>query len=555
MANPTASNPPSRASFWADLAFLALGLALLLGPHLGSRALWEPDEGRYAEIPREMVASGDFVTPRLNGVKYFEKPPLFYWTEAVSLKLFGHDEAALRLPLALLAFLGCAAVYTAGRRLFGRGAGLFAAGVLATCPLYFGLANVISLDLPVSVFLTVALLAFLVAAHEPPGWGRRWSLWTFFAAAALAVLTKGLIGLVIPGAILVLWIVAFRQWRLLKLAFAPTGILLFLALALPWHLLVARANSDWAWFYFVHEHFERYLSKVHDRYEPVWYFLPVILGGMLPWTVFLVRAVKDAFRAMGEERRATVFLLLWASFVLFFFSLSDSKLVPYILPAVPPLALLIGRSLAAAWARPAGSRLGIAYGALLAVGVTLAVPFLAPALAGPKAAPAVALLGGWVPAAGVTLLLLGVVPFALDRLGRRRAALASLGVAACLLLFVLAGGAARFDARRSVKPLALALRELLQPGDEVVNYGEYYQDLPFYLGRTITVAHYRGELEFGITAEDTRGWMIDPAEFWRRWRGPGRVYLVTDFRKGLTPEAVGGKLLARSGDDRLLVNR
>ncbi|HXU44122.1 MAG TPA: glycosyltransferase family 39 protein, partial [Thermoanaerobaculia bacterium] len=129
--------PPSQPRTWIlDFFLLAAGVALLLGPHLGRRALWEPDEGRYAEIPREMVESGDYLTPRINGIKYFEKPPLAYWAAAGAIRIAGPSETAVRTPLALFALLGCAAVYAAGRRLFGRRAGLWAAAVLLTSPLY-----------------------------------------------------------------------------------------------------------------------------------------------------------------------------------------------------------------------------------------------------------------------------------------------------------------------------------------------------------------------------------------------------------------------------------
>src|SRR5947199_3447751 len=191
--------PPSDSfqgprGFWGrDLLLLAFGFALLFGPHLGRRALWSPDEGRYAEIPREMVASGDYVTQRLNGIKYFEKPPLFYWAEAGALRLFGPEEWALRLAPALFALLGVLAVYAAGRRLYGRRAGLGAGAVLATSPLWFGLGEAITLDMAVSSLLTLAFLAFLFASRAETVWRRRLWIWAFYAAAALATLTKGLI--------------------------------------------------------------------------------------------------------------------------------------------------------------------------------------------------------------------------------------------------------------------------------------------------------------------------------------------------------------------------
>ncbi len=310
-----------------DLVRLALALSLLFGAVLGVRALWGPDEGRYVEIAREMAASGDYVTPRLNGLKYFEKPPLFYWLEAGAIHLFGLREWAMRLVPALSALLGCLAVYAAGRRLFGRRAGLLAAAVLATSPLYYFLGNAITLDMTVSALLTAALLAFLVAFEEPEGRLRRNLLWTFYLALALATLTKGLMGIVIPGMILVAWMVLVGEWDLLRRMRLVSGTGLFLLVAAPWHVLVARANPEFLWFYFIHEHVLRYLTKIHDRYEPPWYFVPILLGGLIPWTVFLWPSLRTALPASWRDRRdrrkwkPELFLILWAVLIFGFFSL------------------------------------------------------------------------------------------------------------------------------------------------------------------------------------------------------------------------------------------
>jgi hypothetical protein len=544
-----------------DLLLLTLGVALLLGLHLGRRSLWEPDEGRYAEIPREMLATGDFVTPRLNGVKYFEKPPLFYWIEAAAMRALGPAEWALRLPPALFALGGCLAVYAAGRRLFGRRAGLLAAVILATSPLYFGIGQVVILDMAVSVLLTAALLAFLLATREPPGWRRRLCLWTFWGAAALAVLTKGLIGIVLPALIIGAWTVLFRRWSALRLTLQPSGIALFLLIAVPWHVLVARANPEFAWFYFIHEHFLRYTTRVHKRYEPFWFFLPVLLVGMLPWILFLPRAVRGALAAVDDERRVAGFLLLWAGLVFVFFSLSDSKLVPYILPVVPPLALLVGRSLASVPAARAAAEHRFSFfwkrAVPLALCAAVALPLLAPGIVrAPKAERYLALLGDARFALAGSLLLLGVVPLLWVRTGRGHWLPAALVAASALFLITLGACLPRFDREMSIRELALDLRSRLRPGDVVVTYHQYYQGLPFYLDRKITVAALlRSELDFGMRAENVSAWMIGEADFQRLWNSGQTVYLVGDERFE-SPVASGAvSLVARSGRNLLLVNR
>lgn len=554
----------SRDPSWRrDLVLLALALALYLFPLLGARALWSPDEGRYAEIPREMVASGDWVTPRLDGVKYFEKPALFYWLQALAIELFGVREWALRLWIALFALGGCLAVYAAGRRLFGRTAGLLAAAVLATSPLYYVLSQSITLDMGVSVLLAATLLSALLGLEEPAGPRRRLLLYAAYAAAALATLTKGLIGFLLPGLVVLVWLALARRWRWLLPLYLPSGLALFLEIALPWHLLVARANPDFLYFYFVHEHFLRYATKIHARYQPFWFFVPVLLAGLVPWTAFLPRALRigsrlDSNTGREDPHRAEVlFLLVWAGVVLAFFSASSSKLVPYILPCAPPLALLVGRALAADWKARRAARGPLAF--LLVGGVGLAAVLIAATHAvrgNAEAAHAVALLGGGLYAAALALALAGLAPFLLARAGRPRAAILALVAGAAVVLVTLAAIAPAFDADRSTRALAQVLKPRLRPGDEVAAYRDYPQDLPVYLGRTITVAGYQGELEIGVHGEDTSGWIVDEATFWRRWAEPRRMYAVLEtFRyEELAREGRPLTLLARSGAHVLVAN-
>lgn len=559
--------PRSRTGAWKRDLLLALAIGLLFGVALGARALWGPDEGRYVEIPREMVATGDYVTPRLNGVKYFEKPPLFYWLEAGAIQLFGLREWALRLVPALFALAGCLAVYAAGRRLFGRRAGLLAAAVLATTPLYYFLGNAIILDMAVSVLLTVALLAFLVAVDEPPDAQkaprRRNLFWAFYIALALATLTKGLMGIVLPGMVIFVWMALLGEWRLLARMRLVSGTVLFLLVAVPWHVLVARANPEFLWFYFVHEHLLRYTTKIHERYEPPWFFVPILLGGMIPWTAVLVQSVRFGLPASWRERRQarqTLFLVLWAGLIFLFFSLSSSKLVPYILPVLPPLALLIGRYLDVIWERQDARGLPAAGWGLLVVSGGLGLAFaLAPLLlAGkPKLAVYTQILGGRLYLLAGSLLLLGIVPLLFARRRRVGHFLASMlcGVILFLLAFVACTPA--FNADRSTRGLALWLKPRLRSEDRVVSYRVYYQELPVYLERRITVAGWHGELDMGMKAEDTSAWMIDLPTFEHLWKGPGTVYLLTEDKRFEDLKRTGVPLyvLAKEGKNVLVVNR
>ncbi len=548
-----------RARAWRDVLLLVVLLALFFGFELGSRALWHPDEGRYSEIPREMVESGDYVTPRLNGVKYFEKPVLFYWMQAGSIKLFGVNEWSLRLWPALLGLLGCLAVYAAGRKLYGRRAGLIAAVVLATSPLYYLLARIITLDMAVSVLLSGALLGFLLGVREPPGRTRSLYLYAFYALCALATLTKGLIGIVIPAMVIGAWIVLLWDWRLLRAIHLPTGLLLFLAIAAPWHVLAAQANPEFAHFYFIHEHFQRYLTTTHGRYQPWWFFVPVLVLGVLPWIGLVFPALRTArpgWRARHEQREE-IFLLLWIGLVFAFFSASGSKLIPYILPMLPPLALLLGRYLAPAEAAPKPKGLRGGFWLFLVATAALGAHLTVELARRPEAQADALRLGSGAYLMLAGLLLAVLAHFLLGRLATVTRPLAALAAGAALLVLALGAALPALDDKYSVKALALELKARPLPADEVTTLRAYYQDLPVYLARRITVVDWKGELEFGTQQEDVSGWMIGEAEFHRRWQSPNTVYMITERENldWLRAQGLPHYVLKASGDNVLLSNR
>jgi 4-amino-4-deoxy-L-arabinose transferase-like glycosyltransferase len=491
-----------------DLAVLIVVFGLLFTLFLGRLPLLEPDEARYAEIPREMLERGDLVTPRLNHVKYFEKPPLHYWLNAASQSLFGTGEFAVRFPSALLGLCGVLMTYHAGRRAFGRRAGLYGAMVLGSSALFASLARVNSIDMTLTFCMSAALFAFLLASRE--GEERKGLYYhLFYLSAALAVLAKGLIGMVLPGGVIFLYILLSRRWRLLAEMRLPTGIPLFLAVCAPWFVLVSLRNPEFAGFFFIHEHFQRFLTKVHGRYEPPWFFIPVLLGGMFPWTFFLPETVSTIRKAWSREK---LFLLLWIGVILLFFSMSSSKLIPYILPVFPALALLVGTALCGA-ARGEGRWFRIqALASILFLCVAGAGVVIYPHLA-PKArfAADAALVPGGILLAGGLLTLGAYLKKGRDYLA------ALLFLTACLTAIAVPPVIyARSIEKKSTRALAPIIRERFS-GVPLVSYGYYRQDVPFYTGRRVIVAGFSGELEFGRLLEKEPGWFVDPLTFCRMW--------------------------------------
>ncbi|MES2203835.1 MAG: glycosyltransferase family 39 protein [Pseudomonadota bacterium] len=338
-----------RSSWLKDLLLLTLITSLFFGAFLGTRNLSAPDELRYSEIPREMMVNHDYVIPRINGVKYFEKPPLFYWMQVASIKTFGLNEWGLRFATAFMGVLGVLATYLFTRRLYDRKTGWIAALILSSMSLYFGMAHVITLDMTVSVFITMSIYLFYLATRASRK-NIKYYMWGAFVAAAGAMMTKGLIGIIFPGAIAGLWFLIFQRWRILTQLYFVSGLLIFIALVAPWHILAQLQAPEFLNFYFIEQQFLRYATPIAHRNQFPLFYVPVILLGTLPWIYFLPKALWAIKQVRWNNRfqfENELFFIAWFLFVFLFFSASNSELIPYILPAFPPLAILIAHYLRA----------------------------------------------------------------------------------------------------------------------------------------------------------------------------------------------------------------
>jgi len=523
-------NPVQNKSYLHDILLLSVIIGLLFGIMLGSFPLESPDGARYAEIPREMIVSGDYVTPHLNGVKYFEKPPLFYWIQVSSIKLFGLNDWSVHIPNAFFAFLTCLFVYFSGRKLFNRKAGLLASLTLATSTLFFVLARIVTLDMTLTAFLTVGMCSFLIGVTSTQyGLKRNIYFWTFYISSALAVLTKGMVGLIFPGMVIFLWLLFYGNWRDLKYCCLPSGILLFLVIALPWHILVHLKNPEFLRFYFWEQHFLRYFTCYAQREQQFWFFPVVLIGGFLPWIFFLPQALKKYSAATWrarKENKIAAFLIIWFISVFVFYSFSDSKLAPYILPIFPPLALLLGNYLVSLWKGEDKATIvfwpfyTFSFTAFfLGIGFLIAIKFL------DFSQYAFTPLNVYL--AGIAFCLSGILT-ALCRykFDVRSGLIAMFFTTVCWLLAL--SPCLSTGNGKSLEPLAKILKTEMQKTDEVAAYNNYYQDLPYYLKRIITIVNYQGELEFGVKHGNAGSWMINSDTFWPRWNSDKRMYMFVN---------------------------
>ena len=331
-----------------QLWWLVIAVALIWFANLEYRKLIKPDEGRYAEIPREMVVSGDWTTPRLNDLKYFEKPPLQYWATATAYTVFGEHQWTSRLWTALTGFAGILLVWFAGLRLFGREAANYAAILLGSSMLYVLMAHINTLDMGVTFFLTLGIVGLLLGQSETDKKIQRNWMLLAWAALGLAVLSKGLMGLVLPGAALFIYMVVQRDFSVFKRMHWLPGLAVFLLITAPWFYLVMKANPEFFQKFFIYEHYTRFTTKDLGRYQPWYYFIPILLLGMLPWTVLMFDTLINTWRGSklpDKAFNAARFLLVWAVFIYLFFTVSGSKLPSYLLPMFPALALLMGKQL------------------------------------------------------------------------------------------------------------------------------------------------------------------------------------------------------------------
>jgi 4-amino-4-deoxy-L-arabinose transferase-like glycosyltransferase len=492
---------------------------------LGWRALIHPDEGRYAALSLGMLQSGDWVTPRLNGILYFEKPALQYWAGAISFLVFGVNEFAARFWPALTGILSVLAVGMTAHRVWG--SGQRAALVMASSTWVIGNSHFLTLDMSVTFFLTLALCAFLWAQQDGATLTeRRYGMYLAWAAMAGATLSKGLIGVLIPSATLVLYSLATGQWAIWRRMQWSAGLAIYLVLAVPWFWLVSQRNPGFAHFFFIHEHFDRFLTTVHRREGHLWYFVPILLLGFLPWTSLLPRLFREAWpRRHGQVFQAERFLLIWAVFVFSFFSKSSSKLPSYILPMFPALALLLGQVLRRL--RPEELKRHLWLPALAWAVLASAYPFAGMFASEQSPLPAMQHFALFLAVGGAGFLI--CVLFAWRRL-TRQASLPALMLVAAGSLWGVSAMTIGHDALgqyKSSKALVDQVRSQMCPDTALFSVRIYDQSLPFYLRRPVTQVEYRDEFDFGQRAEPGKA-IATLGEFPRRWRNEPQAMAMLD---------------------------
>jgi hypothetical protein len=563
--NPTGSVPPfkplSVGGIKGKILFLLVIPLLLYLALLPVMPLMEPDEARYSDIASSMNNSGNYVTPRLNHVVYLEKPPLAYWVTAFFFKIFGENEFSSRLFSALSAWGCILLVYLMGAFLYNEMSGLYSAGVVSTFLYMFIVGRLNILDMPLTFFVSMAILGgYRFFAEDTRR--KRW-IWLFYFSSSLAFLTKGLIGIIFPPAIVGIWLVLQKRWRdVFRLLYLP-GIGLFLAIASPWIILMQKANNEFLSYFFIEQHFLRYATGLSGRVN-VFYYIPFVFLGTVPWLAYLIQVFWESKGEKGAILKAAAhrFLLVWFGFIFVFFSASSAKMITYLAPAFLPIALILGRVFTIYEEKkgdPIGNvaprcppRLPVLLQSSIFIVLLLVVPFL-----GRHAVPGRI----WWASAVVPVLSVGLMVFLPEFVFKkwRKGWFLTIYLASAVFLGAIVFPLSYYlTPYKSSFPVAQAVKEFLPPNEELYQYRIYLRGINFYCKIRTPIVGRADELQSKkehLPLDERTRYFLSRNEFYDVCKRRGDVYCITqgnDKYEELQKNIPHVRLIWTNGHDFLL---
>ena len=465
---------------------LCLFCLVVLFFDVGGAALFEPDEGRNAEVAREVLLLDDWITPHYDFIPRLDKPVFFFGLVALSFKIFGLGEWSARLP-SVLASLGCLSLtYVLARAIFGRRAALWSVLILVTSVEFFVLSRVVILDMVLTFFITLSLACFWFG-HLATGRRRKFLVLLMYAFLGAATLIKGPVGLLLPAAVIFFYLLLSRKWALLGEMESSSGVPLFLIVTASWYVAVELRNPGYLHHFLYEENFARFTTTEFNRSGPWYYFFMVLAAGFFPWTLLLPMTLADFRKRPPADGH--LFLILWIALPFIVFSLSASKLPHYILPLYPPLAILVGATVTKAFTAAPSAKMSWV---LSLPAVTFFLVALLPALLFlpsdvlPKKIPpqiyaALARTSVLLTVGVAVALILGLAAIKKGLWHREFYIYGSTVLGFALLILVGEPITVSVSLNRSSKQLAETAASVIQPGDQLVLYDKYLSSLPFYL--------------------------------------------------------------------------
>ncbi len=505
------------------MALLILSYAVLFYG-IGDYSLKEPDEGRYAEIPREMNELHDYTVPHLDYVRYLEKPPLLYWVDALSFKLLGANEWAFRFPNALCAFLCVLFLYIFVRRWFSEKLAFLSSVTLITSFGFFAMARIVTTDMLFTLWLFLSLLFFYGFYKEK----KPFFIYLFYVTIGAATLAKGPAALILLGGTILIFLLTEHNFYFITEMKLIRGLVIYFIITLPWIIAISLREKEFLYFFFVDQHVLRFLTSKHNRTGPIYYFFPVLFGGMFPWSIFIPRAIVHIWK--NKDLRL---MLIWVFVVFAFFSISGSKLPPYILPLFPPLAIILTHFFYNKWESYANRKAeGLVYIIIFLISALAALlaqvpPLNAYILNMSGDAPAIMkdlrLFSLWISLSSVIMVFM----IFFKRFARYSWTFILLSSFSLAIMLGILFNLNVVDRLNTAKDLALMINQEKTQADYIINYSSYDQTLPFYMKRSITVVSYTGELELGARYPDAKNIFMSDEDFSKLISSEKKVLLVT----------------------------
>ncbi len=523
-----------KTAYW-DYVYIGglsfLFMVLFLGD---SRALSLPDEGRYVGIAVEMLRNNDWVVPRLNGVQYLYKPPLFYWLNALSIALFDNVVWASRFVPMFISWSTIMMTLWFGRRFFNRTVGNVAAVFLSLSFMWYVGGRSINLDMTVAAFMVMAFYMYFSAVYEKNPSRQAVFAYAMYIFIAAAVLTKGFMGIVLTGGVFFVHVLCTNGWKSLLKMRLISGIILVLVLVLPWHILMYQANPQWFDFYIIREHFSRFFTTVHNRYQPWWYFIPYLAIGLMPYGAYVVQPLlrwRLAWAETTQGNSVRLYLLIWVWGILLFFSVSSSKLPLYVLPILPAICILSAQFVYDALQGKHYRCISISAGVYMIFtaiigGYSIYIAFDPTVVAERDVTgvhSAIKQVAPLIFAVGLALMLHGSIHFIAFRKRQVLRAIVLCGIVytpVAILINSIVGA----TNKKSTADITAVLQQQYR-GEEIILW-RFYEDVPVFMNTWVSVVDYSGESQYFMDYEDISDRYYTRTEFKNRWLGSDKKYLI-----------------------------
>lgn len=528
--NNLSARPLEHASYPANILWMmAALLSIIWLGSLGFRHLIPSDEGRYAEIAREMLVSGNWLVPKYNGYLYFEKPPLQMWITALTFKLFGLGEWQARLWSGLTSLAGIFFfAFTAGK-IWGARVGQLTAIILASSPIWILGGHFNSLDMGIAFFMGSSLCCLLLSWHYPYA-SKNHQIWMMlcWVSMALAVMSKGLIGIVLPGFVLVIYSLTSGDWKSWQKMLWIKGLSIFFLVSAPWFIYMSYTQPEFVYFFFIHEHFERFTTNEHLRSAPWYYFITLLFVGVVPWIMQLFKGIfrnleiRLKLPVIGVNHQSMWLCLMWCIAILIFFSISNSKLPGYILPVIPALAMVMAISIdhSLNTLNSKGKVFPISW--VLQVSIFLLIFLigltqlhLIEAIGEPYEVQSYAIYAKRIQLA----LYVGILACTLSLLLYKKLMTTIKVYAFGFLIITLIVGLSHESVGRLLSGVDVAnqVKPFLKPDTKIYAIELLDHTLPFYLERPTIMVNYQDELAFGIEQEPEK-WISSTEDWMQLWK-------------------------------------